>query len=65
MDRLVSDYEPMRLMKVLINWNLIVRKAVEESIAYVRYALVTAVPKGEGWGPLNHQCYTVQRTIPL
>ena len=42
-----------------------VKEAVGQGIEYVQYALVTAEAKGQGHGPLNHQCMSVSRTLPL
>lgn len=42
-----------------------VRESVGLAIEYVQYALITAQGKGQGNGPLNHQCLTIPRTLAL
>ena len=44
---------------------MIVKEAVQQGIEYVQYALITAEVKGQGNGPLNHQCMTIPRPLPL
>jgi hypothetical protein len=42
-----------------------VSDAISEGIDYTQHAIVTAEPKGEGHGPLNHGCIAVRRALSL
>jgi hypothetical protein len=46
-------------------YRMTVKEAVQQGIEYVQYALITAEAKGQGNGPLNHQCMTIPRPLPL
>lgn len=43
----------------------LVTDAISEGIAYTQHAIVTAEPKGEGHGPLNHGYIVARRALPL
>jgi hypothetical protein len=65
-DRKRQDDLGLRLLiRDADEWMSSVRESVGLAIEYVQYALITAQGKGQGNGPLNHQCLTIPRTLAL